>query len=224
MYHGTPEERAELRRTVMRLEDSKEKESLTAQKAYTGPEKTSRKADARKKKTPQSSRGTRRSGRFTKKAKVQEEESEEEEEEEEEESDAEYKGSDDEANHVPTSDPIAASEPDVVMSNALGDEGEDEDEESTNFPIVVTTYEMIIRDRVHLAQYQWGYVVVDEGHRLKNLDCKLMQEIKKYPSAGRMILTGTPLHVCLFLFLSFAIVRLMAEWRVEQPGRALVAA
>ncbi|KAF8625454.1 hypothetical protein AX17_006855 [Amanita inopinata Kibby_2008] len=62
------------------------------------------------------------------------------------------------------------------------------------FPIVVTTYEMIIKDRAALSHYEWGYIVVDEGHRLKNLDCRLMKEIKKYQSAGRMILTGTPLH------------------------------
>ena len=63
------------------------------------------------------------------------------------------------------------------------------------FPVVVTTCEMIIRDQPHLSKYNWGYIVVDEGHRLKNLNCRLIQEIKKYPSAGRMILTGTPLHV-----------------------------
>jgi ATP-dependent DNA helicase len=63
------------------------------------------------------------------------------------------------------------------------------------FPVVLTTYELIIKDRVHLARYPWGFIVVDEGHRLKNMDCKLMQEIKQYASAGRMILTGTPLHV-----------------------------
>lgn len=74
-----------------------------------------------------------------------------------------------------------------------------EDEDALNplnnhFPVVITTYEMIINDRKFLAEYDWGYIVVDEGHRLKNLDCRLMQEIKKYPSASRMILTGTPLH------------------------------
>lgn len=70
-----------------------------------------------------------------------------------------------------------------------------------SFPVVITTYEMIIKDRAHLEHYNWGYIVVDEGHRLKNLDCKLMKEIKKYKSAGRMILTGTPLHVRLLVFL-----------------------
>ena len=76
------------------------------------------------------------------------------------------------------------------------DEGEDEEGRTLNtFPVVITTYEMIIKDRAALAPYQWGYIVVDEGHRLKNLDCKLMREIKKYQSAGRLILTGTPLQV-----------------------------
>lgn len=40
------------------------------------------------------------------------------------------------------------------------------------FPIVVTTYEMCIKDRQFLSTYLWKYIVVDEGHRLKNLDCK----------------------------------------------------
>ncbi|KIY53122.1 hypothetical protein FISHEDRAFT_63512 [Fistulina hepatica ATCC 64428] len=71
---------------------------------------------------------------------------------------------------------------------------EREKEEARKFPVVVTTYDIIIRDRVHLADICWGHIVVDEGHRLKNLDCRLMQEIKKYGSAHRMVLTGTPLQ------------------------------
>jgi ATP-dependent DNA helicase len=36
--------------------------------------------------------------------------------------------------------------------------------------------------------------VVDEGHRLKNLNCKLIIELKKYSTANRLLLTGTPLQ------------------------------
>jgi ATP-dependent DNA helicase len=86
------------------------------------------------------------------------------------------------------------------------------EEESTPFPIMLTTYEMIINDRFHLARYNWGYIVVDEGHRLKNLDCKLMKEIKKYNSAGRMILTGTPLHVVFLLFFSIDFGKLITNY------------
>lgn len=67
----------------------------------------------------------------------------------------------------------------------------------STFPVVITTYEIIIKDRKFLGSndYDWGYIVVDEGHRLKNLNCKLVKEIKQYKSACRLILTGTPLHV-----------------------------
>lgn len=37
-------------------------------------------------------------------------------------------------------------------------------------PVFLTTYEMIIRDRAHLAPFEWRYIIVDEGHRLKNTD------------------------------------------------------
>ena len=70
------------------------------------------------------------------------------------------------------------------------------DEESEEKPpVVVTTYEIIIKDRKYMEKYTWAFIVVDEGHRLKNMNCKLMQEIKKYKAGGRMVLTGTPLHV-----------------------------
>ena len=41
-----------------------------------------------------------------------------------------------------------------------------------SFPIIVTTYEICIKDQKWLSGYQWKFIVVDEGHRLKNLDCK----------------------------------------------------
>lgn len=34
----------------------------------------------------------------------------------------------------------------------------------------------------------------DEGHRLKNFNCKLVKELKQYTSESRLILTGTPLQ------------------------------
>ncbi|KAI0643363.1 SNF2 family N-terminal domain-containing protein [Trametes meyenii] len=66
--------------------------------------------------------------------------------------------------------------------------------QTTSFPVVLTTYQIIINDRAELSKYHWGFIVVDEGHRLKNIDCVLMQQIKKIPAAARMVLTGTPLQ------------------------------
>ena len=62
------------------------------------------------------------------------------------------------------------------------------------FPVVVTSYEICMNDKKFLANYQWRYIIVDEGHRLKNMNCKLIKELMTYNSANRLLLTGTPLQ------------------------------
>lgn len=62
------------------------------------------------------------------------------------------------------------------------------------FPVVITSFEVVIRDRKTLARLQWRYIIVDEGHRLKNYQCRLVQELKQYPSSNRLLMTGTPLQ------------------------------
>ena len=68
------------------------------------------------------------------------------------------------------------------------------DPTSDTFPVVVTSYEIMMNDRTALARYQWKYIVVDEGHRLKNKDCRLIRELKRLDSGNRLLLTGTPLQ------------------------------
>lgn len=51
-----------------------------------------------------------------------------------------------------------------------------------------------MNDRKFLAAYNWKYLVIDESHRLKNLNCKLIRELMSYKSANRLLLTGTPLQ------------------------------
>ncbi|KAH2937138.1 hypothetical protein KXW73_000525 [Aspergillus fumigatus] len=68
------------------------------------------------------------------------------------------------------------------------------DQRSADFPVVCTSYEICMNDRKFLAQYQWRYIIVDEGHRLKNMNCKLIKELLSYNSANRLLITGTPLQ------------------------------
>jgi len=145
MYHGTPEDRAELRRTAM---------------THRKHEKLPLKEPPRTKKRHLSRRSRDSDSDVESIIKIE---------------------SEDEDGGIET------ISPDEDFANPTT--------QLSSFPVVITTYEMIIKDRVHLAKYDWGQVVVDEGHRLKNMDSILMREIKKYPSAGRMLLTGTPLHV-----------------------------
>ena len=184
MYHGTPADRAEMRRTVMappgtiHARSGQKKKAASQGKAKRKPGRPRKSKPLEEDDGPRKSKRLeevddgktrRRSGRPRKPTVVIESDDEDEEEE----------------MQVDDDEPEGAAK----SSN----------EYTAKFPIVLTTYEMIIKDRKHLAHYDWGYIVVDEGHRLKNLNCLLMKEIKKYSSAGRMILTGTPLHASLML-------------------------
>ncbi|KAF5752968.1 DECREASED DNA METHYLATION 1 family protein [Tripterygium wilfordii] len=63
------------------------------------------------------------------------------------------------------------------------------------FPVVITSYEIALSDaRKSFRHYNWKYLVVDEGHRLKNSKCKLVKELKYLHVENKLLLTGTPLQ------------------------------
>ncbi|KAF6176620.1 hypothetical protein GIB67_034482 [Kingdonia uniflora] len=64
------------------------------------------------------------------------------------------------------------------------------------FNVLVTTYEYLMNkhDRPKLSKIQWHYIIIDEGHRIKNASCKLNADLKHYKSTHRLLLTGTPLQ------------------------------
>lgn len=61
-------------------------------------------------------------------------------------------------------------------------------------PVVITSFEIAMNDRKLLQRFQWKYLIVDEGHRIKNLNCRLVQELKLLPADNKLLLTGTPLQ------------------------------
>ncbi|XP_060082596.1 probable global transcription activator SNF2L2 isoform X1 [Ylistrum balloti] len=63
------------------------------------------------------------------------------------------------------------------------------------FNVLLTTYEYIIKDKSVLAKLRWKYMIIDEGHRMKNHHCKLTQVLNThYCAPHRLLLTGTPLQ------------------------------
>uniref|UniRef100_A0A8B9FFA5 Chromodomain helicase DNA binding protein 6 n=1 Tax=Amazona collaria TaxID=241587 RepID=A0A8B9FFA5_9PSIT len=62
------------------------------------------------------------------------------------------------------------------------------------FQVVITTFEMILADCPELKKIQWRCVVIDEAHRLKNRNCKLLEGLKLMALEHKVLLTGTPLQ------------------------------
>jgi len=63
------------------------------------------------------------------------------------------------------------------------------------FNVLVTTYEYIIREKAILSKLRWKYMIIDEGHRMKNHNNKLTVTINQfYSTSHRLLLTGTPLQ------------------------------
>ncbi|KAF8194717.1 SNF2 family N-terminal domain-containing protein [Mycena galopus ATCC 62051] len=252
MYHGTPAERAEMRRTHLALPEGWTPTSASAPAAAPattkakGKGKGNGKAKGRPSKAASryctrtcagtgrgrgGARGgkgqaapaspARRSGRTaasastssargrggkggkgaaragTKRKRGEEEDEEEEEDAEEEDasdSDAEEEEADPASDTDDNDEPKSTTKKKTKAELAKAARDAAHDAHFAAFPVVVTTYDLIIRDRGVMGGIPWGYIVVDEGHRLKNMHCALMREIKRYSSAGRMVLTGTPLH------------------------------
>uniref|UniRef100_A0A8C5HF58 Chromodomain-helicase-DNA-binding protein 6-like n=1 Tax=Gouania willdenowi TaxID=441366 RepID=A0A8C5HF58_GOUWI len=59
---------------------------------------------------------------------------------------------------------------------------------------LITTFEMIMADCPELKKLHWRCVVIDEAHRLKNRNCKLLEGLKLMNLEQKVLLTGTPLQ------------------------------
>lgn len=65
---------------------------------------------------------------------------------------------------------------------------------TAKFDVLITSFEMVIREKSQLKKFRWQYIVVDEAHRIKNEDSSLSQIIRLFYSKNRLLITGTPLQ------------------------------
>lgn len=62
------------------------------------------------------------------------------------------------------------------------------------FDVLITSYEMVIKEKGTLKRLAWQYIIIDEAHRIKNEASTLSQIIRLFYSKNRLLITGTPLQ------------------------------
>lgn len=63
------------------------------------------------------------------------------------------------------------------------------------YNVLLTTYDYVMKDKHILGKVHWRFMIIDEGHRMKNARCKLTVVLsQEYMAPRRLLLTGTPLQ------------------------------
>ncbi|CAI9733833.1 chromodomain-helicase-DNA-binding protein 1-like isoform X2 [Octopus vulgaris] len=84
------------------------------------------------------------------------------------------------------------------------------------FNVILTTYEILLKDKSFLGNVGWAFLGVDEAHRLKNDDSLLYKSLKEFDTNHRVLITGTPLQNSLkelWSLLHFIMPEKFAKWQ-----------
>jgi SNF2 family DNA or RNA helicase len=86
---------------------------------------------------------------------------------------------------------------DALWAAAFSGGGGGSSRNRPSFDVLLVSYETLMskRDFPRLSSLAYGWLVVDEGHRVKNADCRLATLLRQVRASCRLLLTGTPLQM-----------------------------
>ena len=64
------------------------------------------------------------------------------------------------------------------------------------FDALVCSYEAVLKEKSLLGKIPWRYLIIDEAHRIKNENSSLSNAVRLLNTGFRLLITGTPLQVC----------------------------
>ncbi|TIA78975.1 hypothetical protein E3P92_03554 [Wallemia ichthyophaga] len=63
-----------------------------------------------------------------------------------------------------------------------------------DFDVLISSYEICLREKSAIKRLSWEYIIIDEAHRIKNANSLLSQIVRIFNSRNRLLITGTPLQ------------------------------
>ncbi len=57
------------------------------------------------------------------------------------------------------------------------------------FDVVVTSYEMVIKEKNHFKKFHWRYIIIDEAHRIKN-ENSILSRVRLLPASCCILYAG----------------------------------
>ncbi|XP_045139645.1 chromodomain-helicase-DNA-binding protein 1-like [Echinops telfairi] len=90
--------------------------------------------------------------------------------------------------------------------------------QESRFHVLLTTYEVCLKDASFLKSFPWSVLVVDEAHRLKNQSSLLHKTLSEFSVVFNLLLTGTPIQNSLqelYSLLSFVEPDVFSKEQVE---------
>ncbi|EEA05878.1 SNF2 family N-terminal domain-containing protein [Cryptosporidium muris RN66] len=82
-----------------------------------------------------------------------------------------------------------SEERNILMRKILTNEDNNKD-----YNVIVTSYEMCLREKSWFMKKRFHSVIIDEAHRIKNESSKLSQIVRNLETKFRLLITGTPLQ------------------------------
>jgi SWI/SNF-related matrix-associated actin-dependent regulator of chromatin subfamily A member 5 len=86
----------------------------------------------------------------------------------------------------------------------------------SNFEVCITSYEICLIEKWAFKKFSFEYIVIDEAHRIKNVNSILSRIVREFMSRNRMLITGTPLQNNLqelFALLNFICPEIFSDYK-----------
>lgn len=86
----------------------------------------------------------------------------------------------------------------------------------SNFEVCITSYEVCLIEKAVFRKFSFSYIIIDEAHRIKNVNSILSRIVREFVSRNRMLITGTPLQNNLqelFSLLNFICPEIFSDYK-----------